>query len=207
MKKALLTTIILVLLNLCTTPTTAQITEYTFTLDEQDSYLQVRGDVYGFKLIGDREAAFGGTFDTRLGNRIEPFRGFIIDDSFIVQLDPLDMDLKNPIPFFPPIGHISITDMTLRITTGIIMLKEDGSFTSNSGSVEVLTGTANGEFLGIPIDPVDLAGAGATNVPLAGDLYQVDDMIALELPLVLELSSDDYNLAFTGGFIATAPVQ
>ena len=206
-RKTILITIILVALALCTTRAAAQITPYTFTLDENSSHLQVRGDVLGFKLIGDRDAAFGGTFDTRLGNPVEPFRGFIIDDSFILQLDPYEIDIKNPIPFFPPIGHISITDISMRLTTAAIPLNQNGSFASTSGTIDILSGTASGDLLGVPFDPVDLTGNTANNLPLAGTLIQVDNLIVLDFPLSLDLSTPDFNLTFTGGFTATAPIQ
>jgi len=206
-RKNILTTIILAALTLCTTHAAAQITPYTFTLDETLSHLQVRGDVLGFKLIGDRDAAFGGTFDTRLGNPVEPFRGFIIDNSFILQLDPYEIDIKNPIPFFPPIGHISITDISMSITTAPIPLDQNGNFVSNSGALEILSGTASGDLLGTPFDPVDLTGNGSSNLPIAGTLIQSDNLIILDLPLTLDLNTPDFNLSFTGGFTATTPIQ
>lgn len=192
---------------LCTVSVNAQITPYTFLLDESMSGLQVRGDVLGFKLIGDRQAAFGGEMNMRLGNRIVPFRGFKIDDSLLIQLDPMNADLKNPIPGLPPVGWIHIDGITVRFTSGIVRTNAQGQFSDRKGTLEVLSGTMSGEVLGVSIDPVDLAGTSQSGLPMQGTLYQVDDIIYFDMPLSLKINNPDYNLTFTGGYYATAPVQ
>ncbi|MBL1216930.1 MAG: hypothetical protein D8M59_05480 [Planctomycetes bacterium] len=183
------------------------ITPYTFAVDEGVSHLQVQGTVMGFKLIGDRKAAIGGDIDARLGNNIEPFRGFKIDDSTLIQLDDINAELENPIPWLPPIGHIDVTGITARLTTGVVRLNADGTYTTNKGSLTVLSGTLSGDILGIPIAPVDLAGNGSSGLPLSGSLLQDGDFINLEVPVSVPVKTPDVNLTFSGGFFGVAAVK
>lgn len=183
------------------------ITPYTFTVDEGVSHLQVSGDIMGFKLIGDRRAAIGGVIDARLGNNVEPFRGFKIDDSMLIQLDNIEADLENPIPWLPPVGHIIVTGITAQLTTGVVRLNADGSYLTQTGALFVLSGTLRGDILGIPIDPYDLAGSGSDGLPLSGSLYQEGDTVYLEIPVTVPVKTADFNLTFTGGFRGAAPVK
>ncbi len=192
---------------IATTTATAQITEYTFDLDTDASTIQIRGSVMGFALIGDREAAFDGALDLRVGNPAEPFLGFIIDDSTIIQIDPLTAKIKNPIPFFPPLGFFTIDDLTLIITSRVVHLDANGDFISNTGSMYIASGMITGELLGDPLDPVDLAGTQITPMPLVGALTQDGSIATLEFPFDMHIDTDDADVTISGGFVATTVVE
>lgn len=168
--------------------TQGQVTSYELVVDEDASSFQVSGRVYGLELGGDRRTALGGAFDIRVDRPQGPFRGFIIDDSTLLQLDALQPTLKNPIPFLPPLGELNIENVSMRLVTRVIPLNGTGAFV-NFAAIEVLSGTVSGEVLGRPIEPTDLTGTAIDRAPIAGTLVQNGDMITLTFPL--EFAFDD----------------
>lgn len=186
----------------------AQITEYDFVIDGDASSIEVSGSVQGFGLGGDRTTNIGGMIMTRVGDPVPPFRGFIIDESLFEQLDGLNVTIKNPIPFFPPLGRVKVDNLAFNLSTGIIRVDDvTGAFASTSGVVEFISGTVDVEILGSPVANEDLTGQIVPGIPVEGFLVQEGDNVVLDFPFELVLEEPDFNITVTGGTIATAPVK
>lgn len=189
-----------------TSTASAQVTKYSLEIDDVESSIRATGTVLGFRLGGDRSAAIGGMANIRTGDPREPFRGFIIDDGVVVQLDDIRATIENPIPFFPPLGRINIVDIVAQIDSGVVRVNADGSFTSTTGSFILDSGMVTGEILGSPIDPMDLTGSEGP-FPLVGTLVEVGPDLVLTLPLDLPVQSGPLNITISGQVVATAPLQ
>jgi len=195
----------LLALAVASTTASSQITAYELEIDENASFVQVRGDVFGFNLVGDRQSSIGGMLDIRTDVPNPPFQGFIIDAGTIVQLDPLVAKIDNPIPFFPPLGTARVEDVVAGLTSRIIRTEIDGSFSNlRGGSVLVDSGLVTGDVLGEPIGPIDLTGSSGP-VPLEGTLTQEGDEIVLEFPLELVFEDDLANITISGTIVARGP--
>ena len=186
----------------------AQITNYDFVIDTAASGITVDGTVQGFGLGGDKSAGVDGMIMTRVGDPVPPFRGFKIDDSMFNQLDGMNITIKNPIPFLPPLGRIKIDNMIFSLTTGIVPVSAtDGSFASTSGIVEFSSGTVNVEVLGSILADEDLTGLVVPGIPVEGFLVQEGDNVVLEFPFDLVIEQPDVFITLSGGVRATAPVK
>lgn len=186
----------------------AQITNYDFVVDSAASKIEISGSVQGFALGGDRTASVGGVIMTRVGDPVPPFRGFIIDDSMFEQLDAMNITIRNPIPFLPPVGRILVQDIAFSLTTGIIRVDGvSGAFASTSGVVEFASGTVDVEILGSAVANIDLTGQVVPQIPVEGFLVQSGNDVVLEFPFDLVVENPDVNITLTGGVRATAPVQ
>lgn len=184
----------------------AQVTNYALEIDDVESSIRATGTVLGFNLGGDRRAAIGGNANIRTGDPRDPFRGFIIDDGLVVQLDDIRATIENPIPFFPPLGHINIVDIVAQINSGVVRVNADGTFTSTSGAFILDSGMVTGDVFGVPIDPTDLTGSEGP-FPLVGTMVEVGPDLVLTLPLDLPVQTGPLNITITGQVVATAPLQ
>ncbi len=173
--KTLWATVAVFAMTLATGQAFAQVYALDFVVDEDESMVQIDGEFQGIQLEGDKTTAVGGTLEVRTLLRGSKPLGFIIDASSLNQLDPINVEVPNPIWFLPPLAEMSITDLSLGVTTAGIPFKNGLQFSTNSGRIEVLSGMAEGKLLGDPIGPLDLSGNIQENVLIEGGMQLVDN--------------------------------
>ena len=188
---------------------TAEVTEIplAFIIDEEKSELVVSGSVLGIGLRGDRTAAFGGSIETRIGMEDDVALGFVVDESFLAQLDPFAPTVPNPIPFLPALAEIEIVDLTFTVHIDTTGFSRGGSFSTTNASFEVLSGLISVDGLGFEIDDYDFTGLSADRFPLAGDFELLDEEVRVGFPLELFLEIEDLgDFTFEGLIVAYAPL-